>query len=444
MLFVRDPSSTAIINKSRKIPSTNSNSECLKIADERVPAEALQLFQFSAREPNKADPAPTRDIEAGTLIALFGKLDFPIHSVLFARQSPRVEVSRLLGHPGDSDERPIFCITGSRLCLVWSHDMRSRSSRGLLVNFLPDEYRIGVDFPKVLEDLLQPYRAHFGHPMLLAVVLAQFVQADTMAPYAPDSQTLRQIEHRLTVKSASRIDTMQRLRDLGRMTVKDRFILSALMKAMDLCRQVDEYYLHENTSNDARQLSNAFQWHVRQRTDLLDLDVQFLESISASVANQQASISTIINMQDGASMKTIAIITMLFLPATFVASFFAMPMFQLDDDSGQIVSRGSWIYWAFALPLTLAILLVWLGWWNWQNMRKQHDSPLSTPLTDVWAWIRGMFGTSTDPASYPTLRPIDKLGPLRSDCMRQFEDNFYDFEHKGSLERARNLRIIQG
>ena len=199
--------------------------------------------------------------------------------------------------------------------------------------------------------------------MLLALILVQFVHTDTMSSYAPDSQTLRQIDHRLTVKAASRIDTMRRLRDLGRMSIKDKFVLSALSKVMDFCPQVEKSFSDEEPTKETTQLSKTFHWHVCQQVDLLELDIRFLESISDSVTNQQASISAIINMQDGASMKTMAIITMLFLPATFVASFFAMPMFEWNNELGRIISRQFWLYWAVVAPLTLTVFLTWLGWW---------------------------------------------------------------------------------
>ena len=154
--------------------------------------------------------------------------------------------------------------------------MKSRSTLGGLVNFTPEEYEVAIHFAKVLEAVLPPYRACFGHPMLLPLVLVQLVQADTMVSYAPDSQTLRQIEHRLTIKVASRIDTIQRLRDLGRITVKSRFVLSALIKVMEFCLQVEEYYSDENTTNEAKQLSKIFHWHARQRLNLLELDVRDL------------------------------------------------------------------------------------------------------------------------------------------------------------------------
>jgi hypothetical protein len=82
------------------------------------------------------------------------------------------------------------------------------------------------------------------------------------------------------------------------MTVKDRFVLSALVRGLRFCVQVEESYSHQKTTNEAQQLDNAFNRTICQRINLLELDAEFLESITESVKNQQASISTIGTMQD--------------------------------------------------------------------------------------------------------------------------------------------------
>jgi Mg2+ and Co2+ transporter CorA len=57
--------------------------------------------------------------------------------------------------------------------------------------------------------------------------------------------------------------------------------------------------------------------------------------------------------RDGSSMKTIAIVTMLFLPATYFAALFAMPSVGWDnrDKFG--------LYWACVIPTTLAVFVAW-------------------------------------------------------------------------------------
>jgi len=67
---------------------------------------------------------------------------------------------------------------------------------------------------------------------------------------------------------------------------------------------------------------------------------------------------------DSASMKIIAVVTLAFLPATFVSTVFSMSFFTLsvDDATGQkhwLVSDRFWIYWVIAAPLTIMTLICW-------------------------------------------------------------------------------------
>ena|SRR5436190_22691094 len=56
-------------------------------------------------------------------------------------------------------------------------------------------------------------------------------------------------------------------------------------------------------------------------------------------------------------MKTIAIMTMVFLPGTFLAALFAVPSLQWTAD--RVMTSKFWVYWAFTIPITLAVLAIW-------------------------------------------------------------------------------------
>ncbi|KAK3313353.1 hypothetical protein B0H66DRAFT_565930 [Apodospora peruviana] len=57
--------------------------------------------------------------------------------------------------------------------------------------------------------------------------------------------------------------------------------------------------------------------------------------------------------RDGSSMKTIAILTMLFLPATFFSTLFSMP--SLGWDQPDKIA----LYWACTVPVTVATFALW-------------------------------------------------------------------------------------
>ncbi|KAK3367287.1 hypothetical protein B0T24DRAFT_533967 [Lasiosphaeria ovina] len=73
--------------------------------------------------------------------------------------------------------------------------------------------------------------------------------------------------------------------------------------------------------------------------------------------------------RDSSSMKTVAIMTMAFLPATFFAALFAVP--SLHWDQSVVVQDTFWVYWAFTLPTTLAVFVIWLLITGRKQIQKQ-------------------------------------------------------------------------
>ncbi|KAJ5180202.1 hypothetical protein N7492_003412 [Penicillium capsulatum] len=84
-----------------------------------------------------------------------------------------------------------------------------------------------------------------------------------------------------------------------------------------------------------------------------------------TVAQHDARLSVDISQAtraDSATMRTIAFVTLTFLPPTFICAIFSMSFFTYDTDSGWAVSNKLWIYWVFAVPTTAATALLWTYW----------------------------------------------------------------------------------
>ncbi|KAI1093638.1 hypothetical protein F5B19DRAFT_114625 [Rostrohypoxylon terebratum] len=62
---------------------------------------------------------------------------------------------------------------------------------------------------------------------------------------------------------------------------------------------------------------------------------------------------------DSSSMKVIAVMTMVFLPGTFFATLFAVPSLNWNGDD--IVGENFWMYWAFTIPFTVLVIVLWLA-----------------------------------------------------------------------------------
>ncbi|KAL6229679.1 hypothetical protein BDW75DRAFT_235015 [Aspergillus navahoensis] len=86
-------------------------------------------------------------------------------------------------------------------------------------------------------------------------------------------------------------------------------------------------------------------------------------------------------------MKTVAVVSMVYLPGTFVSGLFGTNFFSFQADPGNtwLMADEFWIYWAVTLPLTFATVVIWAiwhwrdtlaGWWHQaQGQGKESGKP---------------------------------------------------------------------
>lgn len=76
-----------------------------------------------------------------------------------------------------------------------------------------------------------------------------------------------------------------------------------------------------------------------------------------------------INKQESQSMKAIAVVTLFFLPATFVSAVFSTGIFnfQVSDplDKPRTISKYDWVYLLTCVLSTIFTLLSWIFWYRW-------------------------------------------------------------------------------
>ena len=124
-----------------------------------------------------------------------------------------------------------------------------------MINFMLPEFEAEVRLHDMLKLFAMPdYQTCFSHPMFLLLLIVRVVQVDTMQSYTKDAVSLQEIENGfVTVHSACRIETMQRLRDLGRLASRDKYIFTTLRKTLELARRVDEFYYRNNNNDNGKQ-----------------------------------------------------------------------------------------------------------------------------------------------------------------------------------------------
>lgn len=126
------------------------------------------------------------------------------------------------------------------------------------------------------------------------------------------------------------------------------------------------------------------------------------------IAESNLQIATAVR-SDSIPMRTIAYVTLVFLPGAFVAAIFGMNLFVFDSETKSlIVAKDFWLYWAVTIPVTIFILLLW-NYWVWvekregQGNRNEAQFPLQIPLEEM------EIGAQTFRAHFKTHRSVRKL-----------------------------------
>ncbi|KAH8655074.1 hypothetical protein BGZ60DRAFT_385929 [Tricladium varicosporioides] len=104
-----------------------------------------------------------------------------------------------------------------------------------------------------------------------------------------------------------------------------------------------------------------------QQQVLFNLIAQADTKINIGLAQDSREIAAA-SKQDSSAMKIIAMLTTLFLPGTFIATFFAMPLFNWQELSiYHVTNQHFWVYWVVAGPLTLVTMILVISWAYWHR-----------------------------------------------------------------------------
>ena len=109
-------------------------------------------------------------------------------------------------------------------------------------------------------------------------------------------------------------------------------------------------------------------------------------------------------------------------------------MFNWSAESGQtIILRHFWVYWAFAIPLTLFVLAVWLLFMTWSELRRKRNHGkrqkrrigrlnAKHPSGSLFSRIkvrRKRIRAESDPENMNETRPRDKATPEQQETVEQ-------------------------
>ncbi|KAK8221233.1 hypothetical protein IWZ01DRAFT_490195 [Phyllosticta capitalensis] len=70
--------------------------------------------------------------------------------------------------------------------------------------------------------------------------------------------------------------------------------------------------------------------------------------------------------RDSSSMKSLAVLSIIFLPPSCIAAIVSMPM--LSWQPGEF-----WIFWAVTLPITAVTIIIWIAWMRWIGHQNRNS-----------------------------------------------------------------------
>ncbi|KAF1972963.1 hypothetical protein BU23DRAFT_147202 [Bimuria novae-zelandiae CBS 107.79] len=291
----------------------------------------------------------------------------------------------------------------------WTLGLSWNESFGDLKAFL---YGLQSDETEALGTHLRDNQSQLYHPMNLPIILCEMLTDGDSNGIKAHASMLYDVEFK--TKTALNTESLDaKGPDFGEMTRSLNTIISRLafhdmrikanrgfverielqMKSMS-SRLGDKKISISEELRSSLKAATQLMWqrlvHLKTEHQALGLEIALNQRIAQSqleivynlVAQRDnrdnrslAEISTeiaITTKDDSFAMRTLAIMSIAFLPGTFVASFFSMSMFNWQAPAGtSVVSSRFYIYWAVTGPLTLVVFLIWLFWYE---VHKKHDT----------------------------------------------------------------------
>lgn len=135
----------------------------------------------------------------------------------------------------------------------------------------------------------------------------------------------------------------------------------------------------EGQGNTSRQIECVLSI-MAQRQQELSIEIARAQSKLAEESRREQGISIEIaktsqtiaeeTKKDGSSMKTLAVVTLIYLPCTTVSSVLAMPLFDWNADGRNVVSPRVWVFFVIAVPLTAITIGIWRVWLTYRLKGK--------------------------------------------------------------------------
>ncbi|KAJ6092416.1 hypothetical protein N7467_004385 [Penicillium canescens] len=212
--------------------------------------------------------------------------------------------------------------------------------------------------------------------MVLPVVLLSWQVEQIMTEVNEIKRALMAQYRALVIGEAVSVEELQRARDeLFRLWQKNLFLRRRWDFAQELAGNLlvafgvlERRYLLGSSSGTQGGYSPTLAARVFNQKAILKSVVHDIDTTASRIESQQKLVDdqskAVMEHRDRVSLKIIAILTLIFLPATFLATIFSMTFFDWNigpqnGGSSVTVSHWIWLYFALSVALTLIVVLVW-------------------------------------------------------------------------------------
>ncbi|KAF5609026.1 Mg2+ transporter like zinc transport [Fusarium pseudoanthophilum] len=169
------------------------------------------------------------------------------------------------------------------------------------------------------------------------------------------------------------------LAELGRRRKFEKELGSVLQKDLShdsKLRVLVEIYsrMSQSRDSDIESLPGKIE---SQRNVLYNLITQHDSYLQARLARE--------SLRDSKAMKTLSILTILFLPGAFIATMFSTNMFDFKSKNQQVR-----IYFAIVIPLTAFLMICWVLWLKNTPERADEESVGQNQPAAAMSWLKGI------------------------------------------------------
>ncbi|KAI1864776.1 hypothetical protein JX265_008500 [Neoarthrinium moseri] len=170
-------------------------------------------------------------------------------------------------------------------------------------------------------------------------------QLAKMVQFCDDFKPSSSAKHQTVLRSVDQEEILANENSIDVINV-NKMLKARILEIMD---EYDDKIEECNMIMDNMSITMQTVWsHIARRDAIVNTNI--------ARANNSIALDA---KQDNGQMKSIAFLTMFYLPVSAVASIFSMSMFDWSPSEGSVVSDSLWVFILVATVLTALTLLVW-------------------------------------------------------------------------------------